>query len=112
VAAQQETPGPNQANEKIEALAKLSRVKPAETPVGIGDVIHVDVFDVPELSRDARVSDTGEIGLPLIPDKIAAAGLNTFQLENKLEQLLVENELVTHPQVSIFVKSRIANQFP
>ena len=106
LAAQQKAENPNQANAKIEALAALSKVKPAETPIGIGDLIHVDVFDVPELSRDLRVSDTGEIGLPLVPNKIAAAGLSTFQLENKIEQLLVENGLVTHPQVSVFVREQ------
>ncbi len=104
--APQEAESPNRGNQKIEALAELSKVKPAETPIGIGDVIHIDVFDVPELSRDARVSDTGDIGLPLLPDKIAAAGLSTFQLENKLEHLLIENELVTHPQVSVFVREQ------
>jgi len=106
VAAPQESESSNQANEKIEALAALSKVKPAETPIGIGDVIHVDVFDVPELSRDVRVSDTGDIGLPLIPDKLAAAGLSTFQLEDKIAQLLIANGLVNHPQVSVFVREQ------
>jgi polysaccharide export outer membrane protein len=104
-AAQQEVQ-PNRANEKIEALASLAKAKPAETPIGIGDLVHVDVFDVPELSRDVRVSDTGEIGFPLIPDKITAAGLSTFQLEDKIKHLLVENGLVSNPQVSVFVREQ------
>ena len=75
-------------------------------PVGAGDLLHIDVFDVPELSRDVRVSDLGDISYPLIPGKIQAAGLTPFQLEEKMEQLLVENGLVTHPQVSVFVKEQ------
>ena len=43
---------------------------------------------------------------PLIPSKITAAGLTPFQLEQKMEQLLIENGLVTHPQVSVFVKEQ------
>src|SRR5208283_4489998 len=35
-----------------------------------------------------------------------AAGLTPFQLEQKMEQLLIENGLVTHPQVSVFVKEQ------
>ncbi|MGO9590792.1 MAG: polysaccharide biosynthesis/export family protein, partial [Candidatus Acidiferrales bacterium] len=54
--------------------------------------------------RDVRVSDTGDISYPLIPGKIAVAGLTPFQLESKLEQLLLANGLVSHPQVSVFVK--------
>ena len=95
-----------QANEKIQELAGLSQTRPVDTPIGAGDLLHIDVFDVPELSRDVRVSEMGDIGYPLIPGKIAVAGLTTFQVETKLQQLLVENGLVSHPQVSVFVKEQ------
>jgi polysaccharide export outer membrane protein len=94
------------ANEKITQLAALARVKPTETPIGVGDLLHIDVFDVPELSRDVRVSDTGDIGYPLIPGKIKAAGLSHFQLEETMQQLLIENGLVSHPQVTVFVREQ------
>jgi polysaccharide export outer membrane protein len=97
---------PQQTNEKIEQLATLARTHPADSPIGSGDLLHIDVFDVPELSRDVRVGDAGDISYPLVPDKIAAAGMTPFQLEEKLEQLLIENGLVSHPQVSVFVKEQ------
>lgn len=97
---------PQQTNQKIQELAALERVKPTETPIGVGDLLHIDVFDVPELSRDVRVSDTGDIGYPLIPGKIKAAGLSHFQLEEEMQQLLVENGLVSHPQVTVFVREQ------
>jgi len=97
---------PQQTNAKIQQLAALARTRPADTPVGTGDLLHIDVFDVPELSRDVRVSDTGDVSYPLIPGRIAAAGMTPFQLEEKFEQLLVENGLVSHPQVSVFVKEQ------
>ena len=95
-----------QTNEKIQQLAGLASARPVDTPVGTGDLLHIDVFDVPELSRDIRVSETGDISYPLIPSKIRAAGLTPFQLEEKLEKLLVENGLVSHPQVSVFLKEQ------
>ena len=95
-------------NEKIQQLASLARTRSVDATVGAGDLLHIDVFDVPELSRDVRVSDTGDIGYPLIPGKIAAAGQTPFQLESTLEQLLVENGLVSHPQVSVFVKEQVS----
>jgi polysaccharide export outer membrane protein len=104
--AQQKTETPQQTNEKIQELAALERVKPHDVPVGTGDLLHIEVFDVPELSRDVRVGDAGDISYPLIPSKITAAGLTPFQLEQKMEQLLIENGLVTHPQVSVFVKEQ------
>lgn len=97
---------PQQTNEKIQQLATRARSRPVDTPIGTGDLLHIDVFDVPELSREVRVSDTGDISYPLIPGRIAAAGTTPFQMEEKLEQLLVENGLVSHPQVSVFVKEQ------
>lgn len=97
---------PQQTNEKIQQLATLARAHPVDTPIGSGDLLHIDVFDVPELSRDVRVSDAGDISYPLIPGKIQTSGQTPFQLEEKLEQLLIENGLVSHPQVSVFVKEQ------
>jgi polysaccharide export outer membrane protein len=103
-AQQQETA--QQTNDKIRQLARLAQAAPRDTPVGAGDLVHIEVFDVPELSRDVRVSDTGDISFPLIPDKIQASGLTTFQLEQRLAQLLIQNGLVSHPQVSVFIKEQ------
>jgi polysaccharide export outer membrane protein len=97
---------PQQTNDKIQQLATLARARPVDTPIGSGDLLHIDVFDVPELSRDVRVSDTGDISYPLVPGKIPVAGTTSFQVESKLEQLLIENGLVSHPQVSVFVKEQ------
>jgi polysaccharide biosynthesis/export protein len=105
---QQKLETPEQTNEKIQELAALERTKPRDTPIGTGDLLHIDVFDVPELSRDVRVGDAGDISYPLIPGKITAAGLTPFRLEEKLEELLIENGLVTHPQVSVFVKEQVS----
>ena len=96
-----------QTNEKIQQLASSrARTEPMDTPIGAGDLLHFDVFDVPELSRDLRVTDTGDISFPLIPGRIHVAGLTPFQLEGQMEQLLLENGLVSHPQVSVFVKEQ------
>jgi polysaccharide export outer membrane protein len=95
-----------QTNDKIFQLAQSKTTRSSEIPIGSGDVVHVDVFDVPELTREVRVSDTGDVSLPLIPGRVHAAGLTTFELEAKLENLLIENGLVSHPQVSVFVKEQ------
>lgn len=106
-ASAQETPEtPKQNSEKVQELAALASVRPVDSVIGSGDLLHIDVFDVPELSRDVRVSDTGDISYPLIPGKITVAGLTSFQLESKIEQLLLANGLVSHPQVSVFLKEQ------
>ena len=103
---QQHTETQQQTNEKIQELAAQQRAKPHDVAIGTGDLLHIDVFDVPELSREVRVGDAGDISYPLIPTRIMAAGMTPFQLEGKMEQLLIENGLVSHPQVSVFVKEQ------
>lgn len=104
--AQEKSETPQQTNQKIQELATLASEHPVDTPIGAGDLLHIDVFDVPELSRDVRVSDSGEITYPLIPGRISVAGLTSFTLETKLEKLLIENGLVSHPNVSVFMKEQ------
>src|SRR5208282_5639174 len=78
---QQKTETPQQTNEKIQELAAQQHAKPHDVPVGTGDLLHIEVFDVPELSRDVRVGDAGDISYPLIPGRIQAAGLTVYKLE-------------------------------
>lgn len=77
---------------------------PHDYVIGPGDLLGIYVFDVEELSRDVRVSQTGTIGIPLIPVRIHVAGLTEMQAEQKIAELLEANGLVTHPDVSVSVK--------
>jgi polysaccharide export outer membrane protein len=95
-----------QTNEQIQELASLGKSTLADIPIGAGDLLHIEVFDVPELSRDIRVSNTGEISFPLVHERIRVAGVTTFELEQKIEELLRRNGLVSDPRVSVFVKEQ------
>lgn len=97
---------PQQTNSEIAQLAATSRSPVADIAIGAGDELHIDVFEVPDLSHDVRVGETGLISLPLIPDRIPVAGCTPFQLEEKLDKLLQVNGLVMHPQVSVIVKEQ------
>jgi len=94
------------ANERIAQLALATSVKQGDYVIGSGDLLGVEVFDVPELSRDVRVNETGFISLPLIPVKVHVTGLTTFQLQDKLAELLQSNGLVSAPQVSVNLKEQ------
>lgn len=97
---------PQQTNSRIAELAEASPLPTGDVPIGAGDVLHIDVFEVPDLSHDVRVGQTGLISLPLIPDRISVEGCTPYQLEEKLDKLLQVNGLVMHPQVSVIVKEQ------
>src|SRR5579872_7321456 len=95
-----------EANDRIAQLALAGLTQQGDYVIGSGDLLGIEVFDVPELSRDVRVNESGFVALPLIPVKVQAGGLTPFQFQDKLVELLQVNGLVTHPQVTVTVKEQ------
>jgi polysaccharide biosynthesis/export protein len=96
---------PQEANERIrEMSAAASRSSPHDYIIGNGDLIEFEVFDVKELSREVRVSQSGTIGIPLVPVRIHVAGLTETQAEQKIAEVLEANGLVSNPAVTVSVK--------
>jgi polysaccharide export outer membrane protein len=96
-----------QTNDRIRALSAASRpAAPHDYVIGNGDLLAIQVFDVQELSREVRVSQTGTIGLPLIPVRLHLSGLTETQAERKIAEVLESNGLVSHPDVSVTVRER------
>ena len=69
--------------------------------LGPEDVINIEVFNLPELSKTVRVANDGTVTLPLI-GRVQAAGLTTEQLRKELADKWGENYL-QDPQVTVFV---------
>ena len=68
--------------------------------IGIGDVIEIQVWHEPDLSRTLTVRLDGRISLPLLGD-IDTAGKTTSELDNYLEKKF--SEVVTEPAVSVIL---------
>jgi polysaccharide biosynthesis/export protein len=98
-----------QANDRIRSLGSVSRSGPHDYSIGSGDLLNVTVFDVPELSRDVRVSQSGTISIPLVPTRLHVAGLTEAQAEQVIADILSANGLVSHPEVGVIVKEHRSN---
>jgi polysaccharide biosynthesis/export protein len=97
---------PQQVNDRIRTLSASARATPHDYVIGNGDLLDLEVFDVKELSREVRVSQTGSIGIPLVPVRLHVAGLTEVQAEQKISEILESNGLVSHAEVSVSVKER------
>jgi len=99
---------PQQTNDRIKQISAAAQtaIPGHDYVIGRGDVLAVEVFDVPELTREVRVSQTGTIGFPLIPVRMHLAGLTEIQAQEKLAEVLEANGLVSHPQVIVSVKEK------
>jgi len=70
--------------------------------VGPGDVLEVEVFGNPELSRNPTVQTNGMIALTLLGE-VSVTGLTTAEIKAHLTELLGRDYLV-NPQVDVRVK--------
>jgi polysaccharide export outer membrane protein len=74
--------------------------------VGPGDLVAVDVFGLPELSREARVDANGDISLP-VAGRISTVGATPEQLAGEIESRLKAG-YVRDPQVSVGVVETVS----
>ena len=72
--------------------------------IGSQDVLKISVFENPDLTTEARVSENGKITFPLLGE-IAAKNLTTRQVEKSIADKLVAGNIVKNPQVSVFVQN-------
>jgi polysaccharide export outer membrane protein len=89
---QAKTPDTGKDAEDQSGVAKL----------GIGDLIEINVFNVPELTTKARVSNVGDVYLPLI-DYVHVEGLTQEEAQTVIEKRLSDGGFVRNPHVTIFV---------
>jgi polysaccharide export outer membrane protein len=74
----------------------------AAGPIGAGDLLEMSVFDTPELSGKMRVSNTGDILVPLV-GSLHVAGMKAEEAQNLIRQKFIDGGFLKDPQVSVFV---------
>ena len=74
----------------------------AAGPIGAGDLVEMSVFDTPELSGKLRVSNTGDIILPLV-GSIHVASMKAGDVQNLIRQKFIDGGFLKDPQVTVFV---------
>ena len=70
--------------------------------LGASDVLRVIVFGDQQMTGEFRVSDSGNIAVPLLGN-VPAAGLSTTQLEASISGLLKQKNLIRDPSVAVEV---------
>lgn len=74
--------------------------------IGPLDTIEVDVFGVPDLSREMQVDASGRISMPLV-GTIAARGMTASELAHAVEDAL-RGRYIRNPEVTVNIKSSVS----
>jgi polysaccharide export outer membrane protein len=79
-----------------------SQPAPPALRIAAGDLLDMEVFDTPELSAKLRVSDQGEVVLP-VAGSVHVVGLTAEEAAVHLERVLRDNKILKEPHVTVFI---------
>ncbi|MDT3706555.1 MAG: polysaccharide export protein EpsE [Thiobacillus sp.] len=77
--------------------------------LGSGDIVHVTVYDHPELLLDTRVDEQGKIDFPLI-GAVMVAGQSASSAQRLIAEALERGGFIKKPQVNLIVKEYRSKQ--
>jgi polysaccharide biosynthesis/export protein len=89
---------------KLVVLVLVAAALPAlaQSPdkLGPGDTVHITVFQQPDLTLDARVSDAGTINMPLV-GVVKVAGETPREASDSIAKALKDGQFLKAPQVAV-----------
>lgn len=71
--------------------------------IGVDDLVSIQVYDSPELTRTERVGQDGMLRMPLMTKPVKASGLFPSDLERSLTEELKTEGILVRPIVSVSV---------
>jgi polysaccharide biosynthesis/export protein len=98
---QTQNPAPVAAKQAATATNSPIAANDPDYKIGPQDVLTINVWKEPDVSREVPVRPDGKISLPLLND-VEAAGLTPMQLANSLTESL--KKFMSSPQVTVIVK--------
>jgi len=84
------------------SVAICMSVLAADVQLGAGDVVKINVYNNPDLSLEARISEAGTISYPLLGD-VNLQGLGTSAAGKKIADLLEKGGYIRNAQVNMIV---------
>jgi polysaccharide biosynthesis/export protein len=72
--------------------------------IGPGDLLHLQVFDTPEMEQRARVTDSGNIPFTFL-GSVTVSGLTPEQAALRIQERLIAGGVMKHPQVTVRVEA-------
>jgi len=70
--------------------------------LGVGDLVELSVYNVPELATKTRVGNNGDIYLPLV-DYVHVSGLTLEEAQTVIEKRYADGGFLKDPHVTLFV---------
>ena len=89
--------------------ADIAAAPAAEYRIGAGDAVRISVYQSPDLTLEARISEVGVVSYPLL-GSVKIGGLSVSAAERLIADGLKNGNFVKAPQVSVLVTQVRGNQ--
>ena len=78
--------------------------KAEDTLIYPNDLLFIQVFDVEQMTREYRVSDTGTLFFPLLAEPVRVGGLTPQQAAEVISQKCIEAGVLSRPQITVTIR--------
>jgi polysaccharide export outer membrane protein len=92
-----------QENTLAKALGQVDSTNLPVQKIGKEDLLNVQIIDLPELSRSYRVTNNGQIRMPMLKEMIHVEGLYPADIEVLISDELKREQLMVDPFVTVAV---------
>jgi polysaccharide export outer membrane protein len=92
-----------QDNTLPKALGQVDSTNLPVQKIGKEDLLSVQIIDLPELSRSYRVTNNGQIRMPMLKEMINVEGLYPGDIEGLIAEELKREQLMVDPFVTVSV---------
>jgi polysaccharide export outer membrane protein len=107
--ASAQTPDPSASETAAPVLPAPAAHALESLRIAPGDLLRISVLREPELDRQVRVPDSGEVLLPMI-GAVQLRGLNAAEAAAAITQKYLDGHFLKHPDVSVFIEEYPAQQ--
>ncbi len=90
------------AHADSKAASETQPMRDTALRLGVGDLLELNVYNVPELSTKTRVGSNGDVYLPLI-DYVHVDGLTLEEAQTLIEKRYTDGGFLKDPHVTVFV---------
>ena len=85
-----------------QAVPALRAGSEGSLKLGVGDLVEVTVYGIPELASKSRIANNGEISLALV-GRVRVEGLTAQEAEELIASRLTQGHFLKDPHVTVFV---------
>jgi polysaccharide export outer membrane protein len=93
----------------LAALSLSPRAGAAPESLGPGDTVRVTVFQNPDFTTEARLSERGSIVIPVVGE-VELSGVNATQAGKRIADKLQREKVILNPQVTVAVVQNRSRQ--